>query len=208
MNKVKKIFVGSRALFSSRKLIKNLSSSLYQYLILRKKNIELKLRNGETLVVSRSTYSEIVYYYYRGYIIDINKNEIKFKINNKTYSIPTNNFYYSDGIYNVIKAIKSGWDYKRDYWEKNGIKFKHLYGTILQIFEREDHKFLNVKDKNVLDIGAFVGDSAIYFILKGAKKVYSIKPHPESYKEMLENIKLNNMEDKNYSNKYRDKLYW
>ncbi|EOD42271.1 Uncharacterized protein Nst1_531 [Candidatus Nanobsidianus stetteri] len=51
MNKVKKILVGSRALFSSRRLIKNLYSSLYQYLILRKQNIELKLRNGETIYI-------------------------------------------------------------------------------------------------------------------------------------------------------------
>jgi len=84
--------------------------------------------------------------------MDINKNEIKLKINNKTYSIPINNFYYSDGIYNVIKAIKAGWEYKDNYWEKDGIKLKHLYGIILQIFEEKDHKFLNVKDKSVLDI--------------------------------------------------------
>jgi len=47
-----------------------------------------------------------------------------------------------------------------------------------------------------LNIGAFVGESPIYFILKGAKKVYTIEPHPATYKEMLENIKLNSMEDK------------
>jgi len=92
--------------------------------------------------------------------------------------------------------IKSGWDYNRNYWEKNGVRFKHVYSSIYDTFIREDYKFLNVKDKNVLDIGAFVGDSPIYFILKGAKKVYAIEPHPDAYKEMLENIKLNNMENK------------
>ena len=92
--------------------------------------------------------------------------------------------------------IKSGWNYKGKYWEKNGIKFKYVYSSIHDTFIREDYKFLNIKDKNVLDIGAFVGDSSIYFILKGAKKVYAIEPHPDAYKEMLENIKLNNMEDK------------
>jgi len=53
-----------------------------------------------------------------------------------------------------------------------------------------------LKNKSVLDIGAFIGDSAIYFILKGAKKVYTIEPHPDAYNEMLENIKLNNMDEK------------
>jgi len=80
--------------------------------------------------------------------------------------------------------------------KKNNVKFKHLYYAIYEIFEEEDYKFLNVQNKSVLDIGAFIGDSPIYFILKGAKKVYAIEPHPDAYNEMLENIKLNNMEDK------------
>ena len=86
--------------------------------------------------------------------------------------------------------IKSGWDYNRNYWEKNGVRFKHVYSSIYDTFIREDYKFLNVKDKNVLDIGAFIGDSPIYFILKGAKKVYAIEPHPDAYNEMLEKYKI------------------
>ncbi|MGC9180925.1 MAG: FkbM family methyltransferase, partial [Vulcanisaeta sp.] len=48
----------------------------------------------------------------------------------------------------------------------------------------------------VVDVGAFVGDSAIYFVLRGAEKVIAIEPHPGAYEEMLENIRLNNMEDR------------
>ena len=194
MNKIKKILIAPKVIYNSRKIIKNVYSSLYQYLI-KKQNIELKLRNGETLVVPRFLYSEIVYYYYLRYIIDINKDEIKFKIHNKIYSMAINNFY-SRGIYDFIRTIKAGWEYKGDYWEKDGIKFKHYYATIWDVFIDEQYIYLNVKDKNVLDIGAFVGDSPIYFILKGAKKVYAIEPHPDAYNEMIENIKLNNMEDK------------
>jgi len=199
MNKIEKLLVGPRAIFKSRKLIKNLSSSLYQYLILGKQNIELKLRNGDTITVSRFLYPRIIYYYYLGYIIDINKNEIKIKLDDKIYSIPINALYSNDigGIISgIIMFIKLNWQYKKDYWEKNGIKFKHAYGFICEVFEEEEYKFLNVKDKNVLDIGAFVGDSPIYFILKGAKKVYAIEPHPGAYNEMIENMKLNNTGDK------------
>ncbi len=195
MNKIEKLLMGPRAIFKSRKLIKNLSSSLYQYLILGKQNIELKLRNGDTITVSRFLYPRIIYYYYLGYIIDINKNEIKIKLDDKIYSIPINALY-SNNISGIIMFIKSNWQYKNNYWEKNGIKFKYAYGSIYEVFEEEEYKFLNVKDKNVLDIGAFVGDSPIYFILKGAKKVYAIEPHPDAYNEMIENIKLNNIEDK------------
>ncbi len=47
----------------------------------------------------------------------------------------------------------------------------------------------------MIDVGAFVGDSAIYFALKGARRVIAIEPHPGAYAEMLDNIKLNNLED-------------
>jgi len=192
MNKIKKLLLGPNILLSSRKIIKNLYSSLYQYLILRKQNIELKLRNGETITVSRFLYLPIMYYYYLGYIKDINKDGIYFKVNNKTFQVPLKEIEFTK----FLRMIRSGWLYHNNYWEKNNIKFKHVYLQICEVFEGEDYKFLNVKDKNVLDIGAFVGDSSIYFILKGAKKVYAIEPHPNAYKEMIENIKLNNMEDK------------
>ncbi len=168
---------------------------MYQYLILRKQNIELRLRNGDIVTVSRFLYPRIIYYYYLGYIVDINKNEIKIKLDDKVYSISLNALY-SNSIYGMIILLKLGWQYKDDHWEKNGIKFKYAYGSISDVFDFEEYKFLNVQNKSVLDIGAFIGDSSIYFVLKGAKKVYAIEPHPESYKEMIENIKLNNMEDK------------
>ena len=195
MNKIKKILIAPKAIYNSRKIIKNLYSSLYQYLILRKQNIELKLRNGETITVSRFLYPRIIYYYHLGYIIDINKDKIKLKLNGKEYFISTDILSYIN-INGIIIFIKSGWDYKGNYWEKNGLKFRYIYSSVYDTFIEEEYKFLNVKDKNVLDIGAFVGDSAIYFILKGAKKVYAIEPHPDAYNEMLENIKLNNIENK------------
>ena len=193
MNKIEKVLIGSKTLFSSRKLIKNLSSSLYQYLILRKKNITLKLRNRDIITVSRFLYPRIIYY--SKYIENMTKDNIYLKINNKTFQLPLKEIEIS-GVGSVIEPLKSGWLYYKSYWEKNNIKFKHVYGAIYQVFDEEDYRFLNVKDKNVLDIGAFVGDSPIYFILKGAKKVYAIEPHSDAYNEMLENIKLNNMENK------------
>jgi len=195
MNRIKKILIAPKAIYNSRKIIKNLYSSLYQYLILRKQNIKLKLINGDIIDIPRFLYPGIIYYYYLGYLNDINKKEIKIKLDDKIYLIPIYTLY-SSYIGEIILLIKSNWQYKKDYWEKNGIKFKHAYGTIIEVFEEDYYKFLNVQNKSVLDIGAFIGDSSIYFILKGAKKVYAIEPHPNAYKEMIENIKLNNMEDK------------
>ena len=125
MNKIKKLLFWSKAIFKSRKLIKNLYSSLYQYLILRKQNIELKLRNGETITVSRFLYPRIIYSYYLGYIIDINKNEIKIKLDDKIYSIPINALY-SNSIYGIIILLKLGWQYKGDHWEKMELNLNML----------------------------------------------------------------------------------
>jgi FkbM family methyltransferase len=70
-----------------------------------------------------------------------------------------------------------------------------MYWSIFEVFDYGRYKSLNVKDRVVVDVGAFVGDSAIYFALKGARKVIAIEPHPEAYGEMLENIRLNKLED-------------
>ena len=193
MNKIEKLLVAPKALFRSRKLIKNLYSSLYQYLILRKQNIELKLRNGEIITISRFLYPRIIYYL--SFIENITKDDIYLKINNKTFQLSLKEIELL-GFWHIIRSLKAGWLYYKNYWEKNGVKFKHLYNAIYETFEEKQWDFLNVQNKSVLDIGAFVGDSPIYFILKGAKKVYAIEPHPDAYKEMIENIKLNNMEDK------------
>ena len=89
-----------------------------------------------------------------------------------------------------------GWAYdpvKRS-WFKGNVKFGRMYWPILGVFDYGMYKSLSVKDRVVVDVGAFVGDSAIYFALKGARKVIAIEPHPGAYEEMLDNIRLNNLE--------------
>ena len=66
---------------------------------------------------------------------------------------------------------------------------------IVETFIEEQYKNLNVKDKNVIDVGANIGDSAIYFALKGATHVYAFEPYPYSYNLAKENIKLNGLKD-------------
>jgi len=115
MNKIEKLLVGPKAIFKSRKLIKNLSSSLYQYLILRKQNIELKLRNGETITVSRFLYPRVIYY--SKYIENMTKDGIYLKINNKTFQLPLKEIDIS-GFWNIIRSLKADWLYYENYWKK------------------------------------------------------------------------------------------
>ena len=96
-----------------------------------------------------------------------------------------------------ILARVLGWRYDVicGCWVKANIKFKHMYGVIPYTFDFQEYGSLKVNGKLVIDIGAFVGDSAIYFALRGARKVIAVEPHPEAYNEMLENIRLNNLND-------------
>jgi hypothetical protein len=67
---------------------------------------------------------------------------------------------------------------------------------IIEVFDFGEYRYLDVKNRVVVDVGAAYGDSTIYFLLRGAKKVIAVEPCPEGFKELLENLKLNNAVDK------------
>ncbi len=86
----------------------------------------------------------------------------------------------------------------------NGFKFEYMgrditleaVGDIFAVYGEEAYKFLNVNNETVIDIGANIGDSSIYFALNNARKVIALEPYPYSYNIALKNIKLNHLEDK------------
>lgn len=67
---------------------------------------------------------------------------------------------------------------------------------ISEEFIIEQYKWLNLKNKQVIDIGANICDSAIYFALKGARHIYAFEPYPYSYELAQKNIKLNGLRSK------------
>lgn len=69
-------------------------------------------------------------------------------------------------------------------------------GDIVGIFVDEDYKFLNVKNEIVIDVGANIGDSSIYFAVNGAKKVIALEPYPFAYNYALKNIESNHLAEK------------
>ncbi|MEM0118737.1 MAG: FkbM family methyltransferase [Conexivisphaerales archaeon] len=76
---------------------------------------------------------------------------------------------------------------------RSGVKLR--YGPSffqLQYFAigEDPFSFLDVAGKCVLDVGASIGDSSIYFSMKGAKRVIALEPFPFAYNEALENLKL------------------
>ncbi|MHA1610310.1 MAG: FkbM family methyltransferase, partial [Candidatus Njordarchaeales archaeon] len=64
---------------------------------------------------------------------------------------------------------------------------------LCNIFKRfkefEKQYNIAVEKRIVLDIGAFIGDTPLYWICKGARKVYAVEPVPEHYKVLCLNAK-------------------
>jgi FkbM family methyltransferase len=62
----------------------------------------------------------------------------------------------------------------------------------------EDHEglygTLDVEGRVVLDVGAFIGDTAAFFARRGAAKVYAFEPVPRFYELLLHNVRLNGLE--------------
>jgi FkbM family methyltransferase len=65
-------------------------------------------------------------------------------------------------------------------------------GEVVNIFLEDVYRILPVQGKIVIDIGANIGDSSIYFALRGASKVIGVEPFPDNYEMAKKNIVLNN----------------
>lgn len=64
------------------------------------------------------------------------------------------------------------------------------------IFGNKEYSSVPVEGKIVVDIGAALGDTAIYFCLKGAKKVYAYELNERHFNIARKNIELNDLNQK------------
>ena len=69
-------------------------------------------------------------------------------------------------------------------------------GDIIYGFAANDYGKLPVRGKTVIDIGANIGDTPIYFALHGASKVIGLEPFPKNYELAVENSLSNGFSDK------------
>jgi len=98
-----------------------------------------------------------------------------------------------------IKILKNG-DATLNYKERTLLFKKYdnvdFLGWIEEVFVLESYKWLDVKGKNVIDIGSSMGDTPMYFAVNGAKKVIAYEIEPTRYKVAKENIKYNHLKHK------------
>jgi FkbM family methyltransferase len=122
------------------------------------------------------------------------KNELDMELNKRRNMIPNNK--------TELRAHMTGWDYdlKLDkiILPESGLQFYNgiSNGDLFNIFYEKDYDFLPVKDRVVIDIGANIADSSIYFAMSGAKKVIALEPFPKNFEVAQKNITLNGFTDK------------
>ena len=91
---------------------------------------------------------------------------------------------------NYIKLKKLDSDLKNMNW-----LFSERRKTMILNEWNEWTKFylpIDVKDKTVLDVGAGEGETALFYLLNGAKKVICIEPNKNCYDILLRNSKFHN----------------
>ncbi|MHB8553430.1 MAG: FkbM family methyltransferase [Thermoplasmataceae archaeon] len=109
--------------------------------------------------------------------------------------------------YNISWYECLGWDYSIDKNEvviintleaNRKLKF---YGALVDgdlqgIFGSKIYKDIIVRGETVIDIGANIGDSCIFFAIQGARHIIAFEPFPFTYEMAKKNIKENGFEDK------------
>ena len=171
--------------FNDLLVIKSLIKNWQQVILFRIgiiKHFKLLLRSGKVIEIKSldgyNTFwnsedaldSRITQLKLKGHKIEINKKDKFFKINKFGKEIR----FYFDGLDQAINT---------EY-------------IIEENYINEQYKHLEVKGRDIVDIGANVGDTAIYFALNGAKHVYAYEPYPYSYHLAQKNIKQNGLSDK------------
>ena len=166
-------------------VVKSIVNNWYEVLLfrigLKKPGFIMQLRNGKKIEIKKPED------YFSFWESDEGMQESlkQLNLNNKVKIIIKSKiveFKLSD------KIVKFNYDSKK--------QLNNTLGMIKEQFIEEQYGWLDVKGKDVIDIGANVGDSAIYFALKGAKHVYAFEPYPYSYKIALKNVKLNYLQSK------------
>lgn len=97
--------------------------------------------------------------------------------------------------------MHNGWTVQGELVSKKDIKF-HLddnLESIYEVFEKQQYN-IDVSGHEVLDIGTNVGDSAIYFAMRGASTVYAFEPLPSVAQRARLNANINNFENINIYN--------
>jgi FkbM family methyltransferase len=151
-------------------------------------------------LLARLLYNNKIYSYNR------QKDEIGVCAFNKKTVLKFDLFHMGNIVYPALSAGFFIEEYNNDFFlvtVKDGLKFiarkENKYDVLIlkNIFVNEEYgKYLpNLQGKIILDIGGYIGDTAIHFSHLGASKVYVYEPHPVLYQMLAKNVEINNLKN-------------
>jgi hypothetical protein len=83
-----------------------------------------------------------------------------------------------------------------------GLRFEANNGLVIQTlamlverFGDEEYRWLEVAGRVVIDVGANVADSVIYFATRGAAYVYGYEPDDEAFAAAVRNVQINDIKN-------------
>jgi hypothetical protein len=133
-----------------------------------KKSVGAKFRDGTVINVSRVDHNEFYEYLYRKHL---SENGFNFQSEDGQNLVTT-----PDGLQLVVPTFFS-------------LVFDELY--IMRIYGQPD-----LTSKRVIDVGAAVGDTSLYFAKLGASHVYAFEMDKARCEMARANIQRNNMQDR------------
>ena len=97
-----------------------------------------------------------------------------------------------------VSDVSSNEDNRIEFkWDNQFIKLyrgsESFFADFTGVFGVEDYGEMKSEGMTIIDVGANIGDSAIYFYLKGASKIISVEPLKSNYDVLLKNIELNGL---------------
>jgi len=125
-------------------------------------------KDGTKIIVHPNLYGFLVRGLFEGFFTNLRCKDSA--VIAKNFAIPIEELLLSSC---VAEAIRFGWRYDSSCscWVRNDAKFKHMKCTIIEVFDFGEYRLLDAKNKVVVDVGAAYGDSTMYFLLRGAKKL-------------------------------------
>lgn len=167
--------------------------------------IKVKFKDGETIESDWNTYWKIrnlKYAVMLGYLITKRKATI-FNYRGLRIEIPSEMLDEAVSFIDLaercvqagisIKAIGNSFIIKLPSGIKILLPFPYPIRSFYETFVKKIYGNEDLNGKIVLDVGAFIGDTAIYFASRGAY-VYAFEPFPPFYNYAVKNIELNGLQ--------------
>jgi FkbM family methyltransferase len=69
------------------------------------------------------------------------------------------------------------------------------HGDIHGVYVEDVYRWLPAQGRDVVDVGASIGDSPLYFAARGARRVLALEPWPSTFELLQRNVRANHLEE-------------